>query len=148
MSADIASELAGTWRLVSYSGVTSSGETIHPMGRNAQGRLTYETGGRMAVQLGDPDRAPFAAADPRAYTDAEVRAAFNGYLAYYGSYSLHADRGIVVHHLEMCSIPNWIGGDQVRYFDLQTGRLALKTPSSRLPSGDEAVLTLIWEKLP
>jgi hypothetical protein len=84
MSGDIASEFVGTWRLISYSAVTSGGETIYPMGRNAHGRIIYEAGGRMAVQLGDPNRAPFAASDPVAATDAEVRTAFDGYLAYYG----------------------------------------------------------------
>ena len=48
----------------------------------------------------------------------------------------------------MCLVPNWVGGDQVRYFDLQAGRLALKTPPILMPSGAEAVLSLIGEKLP
>jgi hypothetical protein len=147
MDDDIASEFVGTWRLVSYSAVTSSGETIYPMGRNPHGRITYEAGGRMAVQLADPDRAAFAASDPRAATGAEVRAAFDSYLAYYGSYTVHADRGVVVHHLEMSLIPNWAGGDQVRYFDLQEGRLTLKTPPMPL-GGVERVASLVWEKLP
>ena len=77
MSGDIASEFVGTWRLISYSAVTSSGETSYPMGRHPQGRIIYEASGRMAVQLADPDRAAFAAGDPRAGTDAEVRAAFD-----------------------------------------------------------------------
>ena len=146
MSDDMASEFVGTWRLTSYSAVTSGGRTIYPMGRNAQGRLTYEAGGRMAVQLADPDRAAFAAVDPLATTDAEVRAAFEGYLAYYGSYTIHADQGIVVHHLEMSLIPNWMDGDLVRYFDLQGERLILKTPPT-LFGGGERVSSLIWEKL-
>ena len=146
MSGDIASEFVGTWRLISYSAVTSGGETIYPMGRNTHGRLTYEAGGRMAVQLADPDRAAFAARDPRAATDAEVRAAFESYLAYYGSYTVHSDQGIIVHHLEMSLIPNWMGGDQVRYFDLQGGRLTLKTPPI-LFGGAERVSSLVWEKL-
>ena len=147
MGDDIASEFVGTWRLISYSDVTSDGQTTYPMGRNAHGRITYEAGGRMAVQLADPDRAAFAASDPRSATDAEVRAAFNSYLAYYGSYSVDADRGIVVHHLEMSWIPNWTGGDQVRYFDLQGGRLTLKTPPI-LFDGAERVASLVWERLP
>jgi len=146
MSSDIASEFVGTWRLISYSAVTSGGETIYPMGRNAQGRLTYEAGGCMAVQLADPDRAAFVAGDPLATTDAEVRAAFEGYLAYYGSYTIHADQGIVVHHLEMALIPNWMGGDLVRYFDLQGRRLILKTPPT-LFGGGERVSSLVWGKL-
>jgi hypothetical protein len=147
MDDDIASRFVGTWRLVSYSAVTSSGETTYPMGRNPHGRITYEAGGRMAVQIADPGRAAFAASDPCAATDAEVRAAFDGYNAYYGSYTVQADPGVVVHHLEMSLIPNWAGGDQVRYFDLQGGLLTLKTPPMPL-GGVELVASLVWEKLP
>jgi hypothetical protein len=147
MSSYVASEFAGAWRLISYSAVTSDGRTIYPMGRNAHGRIIYEAGGRMAVQVADPDRAAFATGDPRAATDSEVRAAFDSYLAYYGSYTVHPERGIVVHHLEMSWIPNWTGGDQVRYFDLRCGRLTLKTPPI-VVGGFEQVATLVWEKLP
>lgn len=147
MSDDVASQLVGTWQLVSYSTVASDGEATFPMGRNPCGRITYEASGRMAVQLGDPGRATFAASDPRATTDAEVRAAFDSYIAYYGSYTVHPNQGIVVHHLEMSLIPNWTGSDQVRYFDLQGGRLTLKTPPMSY-GGVERVATLVWEKLP
>ena len=147
MSNDIASEFVGSWRLISYSAVTSGGETTYPMSHNPQGRITYEAGGRMAVQLGDPSRVPFAASNSRAASNAEVRAAFDSYLAYFGTYTVDADQGFVVHHLELASIPNWTGSDQVRYFDLQGGRLALKTPAMLL-DGAERVATLVWEKLP
>jgi hypothetical protein len=146
MSRDIASEFVGAWRLVSYSAVTSGGATIYPMGPNAHGRILYEPGGRMAVQIGDPDRAAFAVSDPHAAADAEVRAAFHGYLAYYGTYTVDAGRGVVVHHLEMSLLPNWIGVDQVRYFDLQGERLTLRTPPMVI-GGIERVSRLVWEKL-
>jgi hypothetical protein len=147
MSHDIASEFVGAWRLISYSAVASSGETFYPMGRNARGRIIYDAGGRMAVQLANPDRAAFAAGDSRAATDAEVRAAFDSYLAYFGAYTVHADQGFVVHHLEMSLLPNWTGGDQVRYFDLHGDRLTLNTPPILL-GGVERVSTLVWERLP
>jgi hypothetical protein len=147
MSRDIASEFVGAWRLVSYSAVTSGGETIYPMGPNARGRILYEAGGRMAVQIGDPDRALFAVSDPGAAADAEVRAAFDGYLAYFGAYTVDAGRGVVVHHPEMSLNPNWIGVDQVRYFDLQGDRLTLKTPPM-VSGGVVRVSTLVWERLP
>jgi hypothetical protein len=147
VSGDIAAEFIGTWRLISYSAVTSDGETIYPMGRNAQGRIIYEAGGRMAVQLADPDRAAFAAGDLHAGTDAQVRAAFERYIAYFGTYTVHPDRGLVAHHVEIALIPNWMRGDQVRYFDLQGDRLTLRTPPIRI--GDiEQVATLVWERLP
>jgi hypothetical protein len=147
MARDIASQFVGAWRLGSYTAVTSSGETIHPMGPNARGRIIYDAGGRMAVQIGDSGRASFAGADPGAAADAEVRAAFNGYLAYFGTYTVEPGRGAVVHHLEMSLNPNWIGVDQVRYFDLQGDRLTLKTPPM-VVGGVERVSTLVWERLP
>ncbi len=147
MSNDIASAFVGSWRLVSYSATTASGETTYPMGRDAQGRITYESSGRMAVQLADPSCAAFAGGDPRAATDAEVRAAFDGYLAYYGTYTVHADQGTVVHHLEMSTIPNWRGSEQVRHFDLQDRQVTLSTPPILL-GGTERVSKLVWEKLP
>jgi hypothetical protein len=146
MSRDIASELVGAWRLVSYTAVTSGGEMFYPMGPDARGRIVYDAGGNMAVQLGDPGRASFAGGDPGAATDAEVRAAFDGYLAYFGSYTVDAGRGAVVHHLEMSLDPDWIGGDQVRYFDLQGDRLILKSPPM-LVGGVERLLTVVWERL-
>jgi hypothetical protein len=147
MSSDIGSELIGSWRLVSFSTTTASGETTYLMGRDAQGRITYEGSGRVAVQLADPNCAAFAQGDPRAATNAEVRSAFDGYLAYYGTYTVHADQRTVVHHLEMCSIPNWRGSEQVRYFDLQEGQLTLSTPPILL-GGAERVSKLVWVKLP
>lgn len=146
MSGDVAFQLIGTWRLVSYSAV-ADGDTMYPMGDNPQGRLTYEPGGRRAVQLADPGRAHFVAADPGAATGQEIRAAFASYLAYYGSYTVDADRGTVVHHLEQSLIPNWTGGDQVRQFDLQGTQLTLRTPRM-LFGGGERISTLVWEKLP
>ncbi len=147
MSSDIASELIGSWRLVSFSSTTASGETTYPMGRDAQGRITYEGSGRVAVQLADPGCAAFAQGDPRAATDGEVQAAFAGYLAYFGTYTVHPDRCTVVHHLEMCSIPNWRGSEQVRHVDLQDGQLTLSTPPT-LFGGGVRVSRLVWAKLP
>ncbi len=147
MCNDIAPELIGSWRLVSYSATTASGETTYPMGREPQGRITYEASGRMAVQLGDASYTAFAPNDPHAATDAEVRAAFDGYLAYYGTYTVHPDQRTVVHHLEMCSIPSWRGSEQVRHIDLQEGQLILSTPPILL-GGAERVSKLVWAKLP
>jgi hypothetical protein len=147
MSHDIAAEFAGAWRLVSYSAVTPDGRTTYPMGRDPRGRIIYDAGGRMAVQIGDPGRRAFGTSDMLAGTDAEVRAAFEGYLAYFGTYTVHADQGFVVHHLELSLLPNWAGGDQVRYFDLQEDRLTLRTPPI-LSAGVERVSTLVWARLP
>ena len=142
MSNEIVSQFVGAWSLASWSSVTSGGETLHPMGAKPRGRIIYDAGGRMAVQIGDADRAPLSGAAP----DAELRAAFDGYLAYFGAFTVDTERGVVVHHLEMSLNPNWIGVDQVRHFDLEGDRLTLRTPPMVF-RGVEQVSTLIWERL-
>ncbi len=147
MSPHVASQFVGTWQLISYSAVTPDGATTYPFGLSPQGRLTYEANGRMAVQLARPGQSPFASGDPRVPTDAEARAAYDRYLAYYGTYTVDPDKGIVVHHLEVSLTPDWAGGDQVRHFVLEGDRLTLTTPPT-LFGGVERVTTLVWERLP
>jgi hypothetical protein len=66
---------------------------------------------------------------------------------HYGTYTIHADQRTVVHHLEMCSIPNWRGSEQLRHFDLHEGQLTLSTPPILL-GGAKLVSKLVWAKLP
>lgn len=146
MSSDMAAKLVGVWKLVSLEAQDPSGRTTgYPFGRKAQGRLIYEANGRMAVQLMNPDRPKFAANDLLLTSEAEVRAAFDGYAAYYGSYSVDQGQGLVVHHVEAAHIPNWVGTGQVRHFDLQGNRLTLQGPLER---GGQGTVSLVWERLP
>jgi len=146
MSSNMTSKLVGAWKLVSLYAQDPSGQTGYPFGRNAQGRLIYEPNGRMAVQLMNPDRPRFASDDLLLTSEAEVRAAFDGYAAYYGSYSVDQGEGIIVHHVEAALMPNWVETDQVRYFESQGNRLILKGLLVR--GGVQAVVSLVWERLP
>ena len=79
-------------------------------------------------------------------SDEEVRAAFEGYVAYYGSYTVDEDQGLMIHQVEGSFFPNWIGERQLREFEFSDdGRLELRT----LPiKGSRADLTvvLLWER--
>lgn len=141
------SSLVGTWRLLSYRATTADGMTVHPLGKNVQGRLIYEQEGRMAVQLMHPGRSAFQVDDPFVASDKEVRAAFNGYPAYYGSYSVQAHERTVTHHIEAAWFPNWVGSDQVRSFELSGDRLTLSGSAITL-DGAETGITIVWERLP
>jgi hypothetical protein len=145
MSSSTAAKLVGAWNLVSLYARDPSGKTGYPFGKQAQGRLIYEPNGRMAVQLMNPDRPRFASSDLLLTSESEVRAAFDGYAAYYGTYSVDAGQGIMVHHVEAAHIPNWVGTDQVRHFELQGNRLTLKGPLER---GGQEEVSLVWERLP
>jgi hypothetical protein len=80
----------------------------------------------MSAQLGKADRARFGSRDPARGTDAEVRAAFDGYVAYFGTYEINDSTRAVTHHVQGASFPNWIGADLIRSFAFdESGRLQL-----------------------
>ena len=146
MNREVIPELVGSWKLISFHSQDSSGQKAYPFGRDAQGRITYEPDGRMAVQLMNPSRPGFASDDPLVTSEAEVRAAFGGYTAYYGTYSVNPDDRTIVHHIEAALLPNWVGTDQQRHFEFDGKYLTLKGPL--LLGGVQWVVSLVWERIP
>ena len=138
--------LAGSWKLVSLHIQDPSGQTTYPFGRAARGRLIYEPNGRMAVQLMNPDRPGLTSGDPLVASEAEVRTAFGGYTAYYGTYSVNPGDRTIVHHIEAALLANWVGTDQRRSFELDGKFLTLK--GTLLLGGVQGVVSLVWERLP
>ena len=138
-----ADAFAGTWSLASWEARTPDGQVVLPFGDRPAGQIMYDGRGRMAVQLMRPDRPRFASDDPLSGAMAEIQAAFEGFLAYYGRYTVHATESTVTHHLEGSSFPNWIGTDQVRRFSFNSDTLVLNTPPV-LAQGATAVHTLMW----
>jgi hypothetical protein len=136
----------GTWKLVSSEFRTSDGQVSYPLGQGAVGILMYDSGGRMAAQLMRSDRPPFASGDMRRGTPEEIRAAADGYVAYFGRYDVDDNKATVVHHVEGSLFPNWVGQDQVRFFEFSAGRLTLKTLPF-LSGGQEITGILVWERL-
>jgi len=144
-AADSSSALVGVWRLVSLTSEDADGRVGYPFGPHARGRLVYRADERMEVQLTDPDRPAFANDDPRLASAAEVRAAFDGYMAYYGTYSVDFREQAVVHLVEAALIPNWVGRSEVRRFELAGDRLTLKGPL--VLDGVSLVVSLVWERV-
>jgi hypothetical protein len=139
------SGLVGTWRLVSAEERTEDGSTIPLWGSAPAGRLIYDDRGRMSVQLMDPRRKPFASEDRLAGTAAEMRGALEGYDAYFGSYAVDAQSGVVVHRVIGSLVPNLIGTDQRRFFVLSGNRLTLTTPPF-LRGARRSTYVLVWER--
>jgi hypothetical protein len=132
--------LIGSWRLVSY-------ETRDPVGRrgapyaDAVGRLTYDGLGNMTGQVMRPDRARVEVGKGNAQS---VRAAYIGYIAYFGSYEVAPDGASVVHHVEGALNPEWVGGRQVRKLRFDGDRLVLSADVRK--NGDIVAHTLTWER--
>ena len=138
--------LVGTWRLVSFESRLQSGEIRYPMGRVVAGQLIYDAVGNVSAHIMDVSRPAFASGDRATGTEAEVRAAFVGYLAYYGTYAADHVRGTVTHHIAGASFPNWICRDQSRLFRLDGDRLTITTPPIRA-GGENLITVIIWDRV-
>ena len=82
---------------------------------------------------------------PGTGTPEEVSAAFTGYVAYYGTYSVDEAAGVVTHLVAGSLFPNWVGGKQQRHFLLERDSLTLTTPPIVL-QGSEWVFRLVWKR--
>ena len=132
--------LIGNWRLVSYVTTEVEGKRGTPYGE-ATGRLMYDANGNMAGQVMRPGRAPVELGDGNAQ---QVRAAYLGYIAYFGTYEVAPDGQSVVHHVEGSLNPAWVDGDQVRRMRFDGDRLILSADVQK--NGDTVTHTLTWER--
>jgi hypothetical protein len=124
--------------------ITPAGEVPGPFADGAAGSLIYTEDGHMAASIMPANRPNFASPDMRAGTPQEKIAAFETYLTYCGTYSVESDR--VIHHVQLSLFPNWIGGDQVRYFEFSGDQLTLRTPPIVI-DGVELTTQLIWRRI-
>jgi hypothetical protein len=135
----------GTWKLVSSEFHSSNGQVSYPWGKEVDGRLIYTADGNVAVQIMSPGRPNFAAKDHMNGTDREIRAAFEGYQAYYGTFTLSELEKTITHHIQGSVYPNLIGHNLKRFFNLSDNQLTLSTPP--MPMGGEKVTgVLIWTR--
>jgi hypothetical protein len=137
-------EMIGVWRLISSEFRTSKGDVVYPLGENAQGQLILTRNGFMSGQLMRPERPRFSGPDLSTGTIEEIKNAFEGFVSYYGPYEIDTKNRKLITHVEGSLYPNWVGDDQIRFFELSDGRLILKTLPIRLGE-EEFIGVLVWE---
>jgi hypothetical protein len=147
----IANRLAGAWRLVSVEG--------HPPGLpgfydRPTGMIVYLASGQMAVQIAaKADRKPFAPFNRGrlSATPEEKAAAFDSYLAYYGTYTVDGQAGTVTHHIEDYSVPGRRGTTNVRWFEFRGDDRVVLIPVEDGQGGviarKDATYKLLWQRI-
>jgi hypothetical protein len=138
-------QFIGTWTLVSTEHRHSDGQLTYPLGREPVGIIMYDAKGYISVQLMHPDRPAFASGDMDNGTPTEIKSAFEGFVAYFGTYEVNEEKGTVTHHVEGSLFPNWVGSAQRRFFEFSGNRLTLSTPPI-LIGGEQITVTLVWER--
>lgn len=142
-----ADKFVGAWRLLSTTYTLEDGTpTESPYGPQPQGILMYDAQGVMAAQLSQSGRKPFAVNDRFAGTPEELKAAFETYQAYTGTYKVDEKEHVVTHTVTQALLPNWVGTEQRRFYKFQDGKLTLRTPPI-LIGGKRIVGLLVWEKI-
>ena len=139
------SDLLGTWRLLSFEMRPSEGAFSQPFGVDPCGVLIYDANGNFSVQLARSERPEFASGDMRDGTDDEIRAAYTGYIAYFGVYDVNEADSYVTHKVDMSLFPNWQGFPQRRFFALSEDTLTLTTPPTPF-GGREVTAVLVRER--
>jgi hypothetical protein len=131
--------LIGVWKLLIFE-VLVDGNVVYPYGEHPVGRLTYDVAGRMSAQIMQPGRQS-SLSDPDAISRAnanDLRQILEGYFGYYGSFTVDEENKTVIHHVEACTLPAWVGTDQKRQWEFDGPRLALRAGPNKL----------VWERLP
>lgn len=137
--------LIGTWKLVSAIDTTENGEKSLAFGSNPVGFLTYTSDGRMMAMISHGGRKPLSVDDWIAAPAGEQAEAFATFIGYAGTYTLEKDR--VIHHVQVASLQNLVGTDQVRTIvKLEGDRLVLRAPSF-LKAGRMVTTELTWQRL-
>ena len=141
-SANKAAELVGAWSLVSASSVTSKGKRDEtPYGAGPTGFLSYSEDGRVTALISYGGRRPLGAV---AQVEEQAEA-FKTFFAYSGRYTLSNDK--VIHHVEICSIQNYVGKDLIRSVKFRGDQIILTTPPAPV-NGTMQSVELVWQRLP
>ena len=112
---------------------------------NAIGQAIFTRSGYMSAQLMRAGRPAFASGDQAGGTDQEIRAALQGYAAYYGQCEIDEENKTLVTRVEGSLFPNWVGSRQLRYYEFSGSQLILKT--TPIAFGEEEFTgVLTWER--
>jgi hypothetical protein len=134
----------GVWSLISCERKSKDGRIDYPYGEKPVGRITYDKAGRMSAQLMRPGRrstvAPGLSLLAGNASAEEIREAVNGFIAYFGTFDVDESSKSVVHHVQACLVPSWVGTDLKRAYSFNANRLALTAITTA------SVLELIWER--
>ena len=122
------SSFIGTWTLVEWTRESDDEDVVYPYGEDAFGRIIYTEDGHMAAILMRRDRATIGN-ERVGELSAEDRAILgDGFFAYSGTFEVDPADKKVIHHVDSCTNPNWVGQDRTRTFEMVgNDRIVLRT---------------------
>ena len=136
-------DLIGQWRLLWFREQAADGAWKDALGAAAKGYLSYTTSGHMQATIGAPDRPRFRG-EWSSIPDRDRARCLDRMVAYAGRYTLGADR--VLHHVEVCWIPNWEGRDLVRLASFPAPHQLLLRTEPSTDGRARPMQEVLWER--
>jgi len=144
-SSTVKDAFVGTWKLITTEFRRSDGVSVSVFGTDASGIIIYDAHGHMAGQIMRAGRPNFASNDQQNGTPEEIKAAIDGYIAYFGDYVVDEDEKSVTHQTKGSLLPNLVGKDQKRFYSFSGNQLTLTTPPIKI-GGVIVTSVLLWER--
>jgi hypothetical protein len=139
LAQDAAKQLAGSWKLTSWTIQVIGGDVTEPFGRDPKGRALITPDGYAAFVIAAANRKPAA-------NDEESAALLKTLMVYTGPFTVDGDKFTTKVDISWNELLT--GKDQVRFFKLEGDKLAIRTAEqvSAVYPGKKVVGTLIWER--
>jgi hypothetical protein len=137
-------QLVGTWMIVSTDATRPDGTKFQPFGPNPKGILVLDGNGRTSFIVVSPGRPKFASNNRSTGTAEEDKAAMQGGLAFFGTWSVNeADKSLIT-RIEGSTFPNWDGHELKRIITSVTAdELKYINPAISLGGSAETV----WKRV-
>lgn len=140
-------DMIGNWRVVAVETLLPNGDVSRAwLGEKPVGMLTYQANGLVSVQIMRDPRPVFAAGDISRASAEEVKNAYLGYYAYWGTYTVDAEARSINHKITASLLPQEVGVTVVRHYEIEGDGLVLTTPVFKY-EGMDLRNKLTWERV-
>ena len=137
-------QLIGTWDFVRTEATQADGQKLLPFGANPKGvNIFTEDGHFVQIQIAD-GISKFASNSRVTGTPDENKAAVQGTLALFGTYTVDESKKMIVYKVESSTFPNWIGLVQERPIDSVTANQLIHSNAGASIAGAKTVN--IWKR--
>ena len=135
--------IKGRWTVQSWEQLYDDGRVVLPMGTELDGFIEYSDYG-MSCVISQKDRKVFNTGGQWSADDTEKAGAYNSYLTYAGGFDVEGNT--ITHHVKYSIFPNWIGGTQHRFAELQGDVLTLMTAKLEEGTSEARVAKLTFKR--
>jgi lipocalin-like protein len=139
----LATQLIGSWTLISNTNMRPDGSKVDGYGPHPNGSLMLDSNGRFADVALRSDLPKLASSNRTSGTAEENRAIVSGSVAAFGTYSVNEADQTITLHVEGSTFPNWTGSDQKRPFTLTGNQQKWNVPAASMGGASEVV----WKRV-